>query len=170
MSPDGHRRRPARRSLPRLGITRPGSHRDLRHSARIARWVVALDPIVAGLTYLLVPDLSRSGNLALVRELFDLRVWGAIWLLAGIASLTRLRAAGLSMLALTYILWALGTGATVLTGDLESPVGPVRALAMAAVLWWLRARAVARVAGDLPGDDLALRDDDEPGQRRRPRS
>jgi hypothetical protein len=164
-----HRRRATPdRDRFRPGFLTPGSHRDLRQSAKVARYVIMLDPIVAGLVYVAAPGSVRSGNVAYLRELLPLQIWGAVWLVAALCTLAYRREAGYAMLALTYLLWAIGTGVTYFTGTMDAPTGPFRALAMAALFWWLRARAVARSAGTLVADDIELRDDDR--RRYRPMS
>lgn len=144
----------------------PGSHRDLRRSAMLARYLALFDALSSGVLYLLFPDTVTTGNVAFVERLMPLQVWGTIWIAASLATFLRRRETGQALLALTYALWAIGTGATYLTGEIDNPGGPIRALAMAGLFWWFRARAVARSAGTLIADDLELRDDDRPGYRR----
>ncbi|MFD5089312.1 hypothetical protein ACFWMR_01830 [Amycolatopsis thailandensis] len=115
-------------------------------SVRIPPGFLAAHAVILGTGYLLGPDSwSSGGTFTVVRDLgIPIRIWGAVFLLAGLLLLIQRRTFGHILALGSFTFWGAGLAATLFTGQATGYGGPAHVLLLALVhglALWQRSQA-----------------------------
>jgi len=102
---------------------------------RIPPVLLAAHAMILGVGYLLGPvTWSSGGTFAVIRDLgIPIRIWGAVFLLAGLFLLLRRRTFGHILALGSFTFWGAGLATTLFTGQATGYGGPAHVLFLALV-------------------------------------